>query len=195
MTVSACGRYSNAPTSHAVPACGRATPRWSIAPKQLAPLLTAGDVESRAWLFVGPPLFASARSCGLTPGWSVATSPRAHVVSSAMLLCVVSVSRPLPAHSGPLFPPMIVLRRMRGGGGGAGPCAGLRGRFVPAITRVGGEGGGGRAAGGNRLKEPRRTARRVVRDRHAVEAERAVGRDPAPLRCRARSRVAADRRV
>src|SRR5262245_21966761 len=89
---------------------GRATARWSVA-WQLAgsPALIAGLPAASAWVFVGPPLFASAPSSGFTPGLSP-TAENPQVPSSSMLWlpCQAAMVAALPAQSPPPLPATIV---------------------------------------------------------------------------------------
>src|ERR1700716_3995679 len=79
---------SNAPMSQAIP-WGRRTPRWSVlgGGQPGLPASTAGLPAVRAWVSVGPPLFAS----GPSPGSVFGRSPAAWKLHSSRLsmLCPV----------------------------------------------------------------------------------------------------------
>ena len=60
--------------------CGRGVPRWSAAGQPLlSAALIAGLLVSKAWVRVGPPLFASGPSSGLTFAWSPGPVPKPQV--------------------------------------------------------------------------------------------------------------------
>src|SRR5450759_5736006 len=100
---------SNAPMSYRGP-CGRGTPRWSVEGALFEPLNVtpsmAGLPVSRAKVWVGPPLSASAPSKGLVLLFEPDAEPQPHVTPSSMLLPPLMLIAPLQ------FPPDVLLARM-----------------------------------------------------------------------------------
>src|SRR3972149_5707597 len=96
--------------SHAAP-WGRATPRWSVAGggQSELPASMAGLPARRAWVWVGPPLFARGPSMGsVLLRWPVPEKPQVLALSR---LWPLDVTVPLQlAPGGPLPATMVFLR-------------------------------------------------------------------------------------
>src|SRR6266545_5820390 len=87
----------------------RGAPRWSVGGASGGPALIAGEPDSRACVWVGPPLSASTPSWGLWPmmsvGWLVIVHPE--VFPIRLWPCEVTGVAVTVLHSGPI--PVVVL--------------------------------------------------------------------------------------
>jgi hypothetical protein len=97
----------------------RGTPRWSAGVTPLPPALIAGLPASRACVRVGPPLFASGPSNGLTLVLSLPRGAKPQPVRSAIRLFPCEIGLPLQSGDAPtpgaeksLLPAMIVFLRL-----------------------------------------------------------------------------------